>query len=157
MESDTETTQSSESPGELYAGELKRLEAVHARAQRLERLLGVTKIAVAAGAVVAGALLIHYNLRLAWLLIPCALFLVLAVWHEKLLAAMRLRERAARFYRRGLERLEGRWSGERGERFLGAAHPYARDLDVFGEHSLFEYLNTGRTSEIGRASCRERV
>jgi hypothetical protein len=145
MQSGTETTGSGDLPGQLYAAELAKLEAVQVRSQRRGRLLGIAKLAVAAGTLIAGALLIHDKVRLAWLLIPCAVFLALAVWHEKLLAAIRLRERAARFYRRGLERLEGRWAGERGERFMDAAHPYARDLDVFGEHSLFEYLNTGRT------------
>ena len=145
MERGTETTGSDASAGELYTAELRKLEAVQARAQRRGRLLGIAKLAVAAGTLLVAALLIHDNLRLAWLVLPCALFLALAVGHEKLLGTIRMRERAVRFYRRGLERLGGRWAGERGERFLDAAHPYARDLDVLGEHSLFEYLNTGRT------------
>ncbi len=145
MQSGTEITGSGESPGQQYASELARLEAVQARARRRGRLLGIAKLAVAAGTLIVAALLIHNNLRLAWLVVPCALFLALAIGHEKLLGTIRMRERAVRFYRRGLERLEGRWAGERGERFLDAAHPYARDLDVFGERSLFEYLNTGRT------------
>src|SRR6185437_16019379 len=145
MESGTEATSSGESPWQLYAAELAKLEAVQARARRQGRLLGVGKLAVAAGTLVVAALLIHEHLRLAWLLIPCGLFLALAIGHEKLLGTIRMGERAVRFYRRGLERLKGGWAGERGERFLDTAHPYARDLDVFGEHSLFEYLNTGRT------------
>ena len=46
-----------------------------------------------------------------------------------------------------MARLEDRWAGkgERGERFMDAAHPYARDLDVFGVGSLFEFLCTVRT------------
>jgi hypothetical protein len=145
MDRGTETTGSGASAGELYAAELAALEGVQARAQRRGRVLGIAKLAVAAGTLLLAALLIHDRVRLAWLVLPCAVFLVLAVGHEKLLGTIRMRERAVRFYRRGLDRLEGRWSGERGERFLDAAHPYARDLDVLGEHSLFEYLNTGRT------------
>ncbi|HEV2248095.1 MAG TPA: DNA mismatch repair protein MutS, partial [Terriglobia bacterium] len=48
----------------------------------------------------------------------------------------------------GLARLENRWmgTGESGERFLDPSHPYARDLDLFGQGSLFELLCTTRTS-----------
>ncbi len=51
------------------------------------------------------------------------------------------------FYERGLARLNDRWAGtgETGERFLDPAHPYARDLDLFGAASLFEYLSSART------------
>ena len=47
----------------------------------------------------------------------------------------------------GIARLEDRWAGtgETGERFLDPAHPYARDLDIFGTASLFELLCTART------------
>ena len=66
---------------------------------------------------------------------------------EKLLASIRYRTRAIAFYDRGLARLTDQWagSGETGERFLDPSHPYARDLDLFGRASLFEYLSTART------------
>ena len=149
MESGTKAWGGAHDAAAVYAAELGALEAVQARAQRRERLLGLTKLAVAAGTLIAAGLLIHDKVRMAWLLAPCLAFVALAVAHEKLLRAMRVRDRALRFYRRGLARLEGRWAGEgeRGERFLDVKHPYARDLDIFGEQSLFEYLNTARTRE----------
>ena len=64
------------------------------------------------------------------------------------LEARRLRlSRAVDFYVRGLNRLDGRWalSGEGGARFLDPEHLYAADLDVLGDSSLFELLNTART------------
>ena len=75
------------------------------------------------------------------------LFIVLAVLHEKVLASIGLRGRAIRFYEVGLARVQDRWAGtgETGERFLDPAHPYARDLDIFGRASLFELLCTART------------
>ena len=42
-------------------------------------------------------------------------------------------------------RIDGRGQGKPGERFLDPAHPYARDLDMFGKASLFELLCTART------------
>jgi hypothetical protein len=43
--------------------------------------------------------------------------------------------------------LNDRWAGagETGERFLDPGHPYARDLDLFGQASLFEFLSSART------------
>ena len=51
-----------------------------------------------------------------------------------------------------LARLDGQWpgTGSGGERFA-ADHPYARDLDLFGNGSLFQLLSTART-EAGEAT-----
>jgi len=144
---ETADSEAGRSAAEVYAAELAAAEAAQAKAQRQERALGIANLLVAAGTLFVAALLIHDKERLVWLLLPCAAFTVLAVVHSKLLGAIRLRDRAIRFYGRGLARLEGRWAGEgaRGERFLEAAHPYARDLDIFGEQSLFQYLCAART------------
>ncbi len=146
MRADTETGEL-RGAAAVYAAEIAGLNDIQARARRRERALGIAKLLIAAATLIAAGLLIYYKLRLAWLLLPCVLFLVLAVVHEQVLGAIRLRDRALRFYGRGMARLEGRWAGEsgRGERFLDAAHPYARDLDVFGEGSLFQYLCGART------------
>ena len=43
--------------------------------------------------------------------------------------------------------IDNRWmgTGESGESFQNASHPYSRDLDLFGAGSLFELLCTART------------
>ena len=78
-----------------------------------------------------------------FLLVPLALFGALLAVHARLHDALTRIERAERFYRRGIERLEGNWQGKgrTGDRFLERDHPYARDLDVFGKGSLFELLD----------------
>jgi hypothetical protein len=50
-------------------------------------------------------------------------------------------------YEHALDRLDGRWRTftTRGTRFDDAAHPFARDLDVLGNGSLFQLLDTTRT------------
>jgi hypothetical protein len=56
-----------------------------------------------------------------------------------------------RFYERGIERLNGEWigKGNPGTALLDADHSYARDLDIFGEGSLFELLQTvGHTGQF---------
>jgi hypothetical protein len=66
-------------------------------------------------------------------------------------AALRQSNRLARFYERGVGRLEGKWagSGTSGEEFSHLDHSYEQDLQLFGKGSLFELLCTCRT-EIGR-------
>lgn len=84
----------------------------------------------------------------AYWFIPVGLaFVMLAFSHRRILAAKTRAERAAAMYRRGLARMEDRWSGQgdSGNEFREAAHPYAEDLDLFGEGSLFQLLCVART------------
>jgi DNA mismatch repair ATPase MutS len=72
-----------------------------------------------------------------------------AAW--SLIESRRSRYRAwrlKRFYERGLQRVNGEWAGGgiTGEEFAEAGHPYAADLNLFGEGSLFELLCISRTS-----------
>src|SRR4030095_9761153 len=87
-----------------------------------------------------------------WVVLAGVGFGAVAVAHAKLLNRAERARRAARFYERGIERLEDRWAGtgRGGGQFL-EGHPYARDLDLFGRASLFELLNTART-EAGEAA-----
>lgn len=80
-------------------------------------------------------------------LLPVAAFLGLAALHSKLIRRVTLCSRAIRFYEQGMARIDGSWAGQGipGERFLEPAHPYARDLDLFGRASIFELLCTART------------
>lgn len=82
-----------------------------------------------------------------WLLVPLGIFVGLVLFHERVRRRLRLAERSVAFYQRGLARLEDRWAGtgEQGTDFLAEAHPYAPDLDLFGQGSLFELLCTART------------
>lgn len=126
---------------------MEGLERAQRQARARGRLFGASKLALAAFTLIAAGFLIHSARNLAFLLLPVAAFIVVAVLHEKVLAAVRLRERSIRFYQNGLARLDGSWKGrgESGERFLHGDHPYARDLDIFGAASLFQYLSTART------------
>jgi hypothetical protein len=136
-----------EPPAEVYAGELQRLATLQASEQRRERAFGYSKLAIALLTLATAAILYRHAIALVLLLAPVVLFIVLAVLQEKLLDSIRYRTRAMTFYERGLARLSDRWagSGETGERFLDPEHPYARDLDLFGRASLFEYLSSART------------
>ncbi len=138
-------------PSDPRAEYLRRLEALkttQARYDRQHRRLGISKL------VLGGVTLIVIGLALAakvisvfWVAAPLTAIVVLAVIHERMLKRRERGSRAVAYYERGLARLENRWmgSGEAGERFENASHPYSRDLDLFGAGSLFELLCTART------------
>jgi hypothetical protein len=122
-------------------GEIAALEGRH-------RTLGYWRLGVAlAGCGLAWMALGERAISPAWVLGPLAAFIVLIVFHERLLRRLERRRRAARYFERALARLDGAWAGngEAGERYLDPAHPYAQDLDLFGRGSLFELLCSART------------
>lgn len=83
-----------------------------------------------------------------WLVVPAALFVWLVGAHDRVIRRHETAERAVRWFTRGIERLEDRWtsSGNPGERFLADEHPYAVDLDICGDGSVFQLLSTPQTT-----------
>lgn len=142
-----EAVQSRVDPAALYAERLNDLDHAQQIDQRQERLLGYAKVAIAFLTVISAVILLYFTKLLLLLVLPVVAFVWLAGVHESRLQRIRRRRRAMEFYKSGVARLEDRWAGtgETGERFLDPAHPYARDLDIFGHASLFELLSTART------------
>jgi len=134
-------------PRVVYSRLLDERRADIAWRERRHRILGYSRLAAVMGAVAVVWLALAGHLSIVWIAIPIAVFAALAVIHDKLLRLLERRRRAQRFFERALARLDGKWagSGEPGDRYLDAAHPYARDLDLFGPGSLFELLSTART------------
>jgi MutS domain V len=82
-----------------------------------------------------------------WTLAPAAIFVALVILHDRLLRREARAGRVRRFFEDGIARLEHVWAGrgDAGERYRDPLHPYAEDLDLFGEGSLYELLATTRT------------
>ncbi len=77
-------------------------------------------------------------------------FLALVGWHNRVGYQREHHRLLAQLNRDELARLEGRLAGfDPGRRYLDPQHAYAADLDVFGEHSLFQLLNRS-TSRLGQ-------
>jgi DNA mismatch repair ATPase MutS len=74
-------------------------------------------------------------------------FAALLVFHQRVIDSLDVSKRRLRFYERALARIEDRWagSGENGQEFRDSDHPYADDLDVFGDNGLYQLLCTCRT------------
>ena len=83
-----------------------------------------------------------------WLLAPALGFAALVVAHDRVLRRRDAREHSVRYYEDGVARLDARFAGRgpNGERFRDPGHPYADDLDLFGEAGLFDLLCRARTA-----------
>ncbi len=82
-----------------------------------------------------------------WLLLgPLLAFIVLVVWHARVIRRRTAADRAIKFYESRLARVNGDWmgTGPKGEQFRSPEHVYADDLDLFGKGSLFELASTCR-------------
>jgi len=84
---------------------------------------------------------------------PIAVFIAVAVWHDRVIRTASRSRVLADHYARALTRVEGNWTGTgpTGKTHAPAAHPYAADLDLFGHGSLFAYLCAAR-SQTGQAT-----
>ncbi len=83
-----------------------------------------------------------------WLLpVPCVAFLWALVVHDKTTKVKVRAAHAVEYTQRGINRLNGLWAGQGVQRddSVPADHAFCRDLDLFGEGSLFELLCQTRT------------
>jgi MutS domain V len=139
----------SSGPGAEYRARLDSIVRDEIALVQSDRFYIGLKIAIFAVGALLGAWLMKYApAYLSWLFLVLLVFALSFVLHERVLRRLRLARQRKSFYQRGLDRLEGRWpgTGRQGAQFLDAAHPYARDLDLFGKGGLFELICTARTS-----------
>jgi hypothetical protein len=136
------------SPADEYRARLERRRAEHAAWMRRDARLAYGRLAAFALFVLVLVVGARDLIAWWWLFAPVVAFLVLVQWHDRVIRNRDDTARAIAFYERGLARIEDRWAGtgERGERFNDEHHLYARDLDLFGEGSLFELLSIARTA-----------
>ncbi|MGB8887144.1 MAG: mismatch repair protein [Candidatus Korobacteraceae bacterium] len=131
-----------------YSGRLELARGDLSRLDRRHRTLGYAKLIVGLATLIVAVWLLKYHPHfIALFLVPAAVYLVLAILHERVIRARQKHSRIIAFYERGLARLDGSWpgTGNTGEQYLQPDHPYARDLDLFGSGSLFELLCTAST------------
>jgi hypothetical protein len=139
----------SEPPLDVYSRRRDVRRAAVARLARVDALISGARFAVFVAAIVLGVLAFKSDaVSNVWLLAPVVAFVGLMVFHDRVIRRRARAERAVRLYEEGIARIEDRAppGDGRSRRFGDEAHPYAVDLDLFGEGSLFERLSTARTS-----------
>ncbi len=94
----------------------------------------------------------HWLVAISFILLFLAGFYRLMRWHYQMQSEADHLERMARINAEELEALDYRSEAfPSGAGFLEADHPYSLDLDIFGKHSLFQFICRA-TTVIGRQS-----
>jgi hypothetical protein len=134
-----------------YVGRLAELRAEWERSERRHQAAAAVLILTVALLFGLGLSAVRRRVPLWWPAMPIPIGVVAAIEFRRLRAGRRRIWRTIRYYDRSLRRVEGSWAGDgyRGGEFDREGHPYARDLGIFGEGSLFELLCVARTA-IGR-------
>lgn len=152
----SQTTQA----GDPRAVHSARLERARQRLVALDRTSGwiANGRTVAFVGAIALAALWYFGKLGAWAgacaPVSLAVYVLFAVWHQRVFQSERRARGAVRCSERGLARLDGSWHDfrERGDAFVDGSHLYTSDLDVFGQGSLFQLLN-----ETGTAAGERRL
>jgi MutS domain V len=137
---------------EQYRSRLQQAQAAGTlKDQRFGQLSNARLITGLAALALAGMSIGAGLFSLWWLIAPVAVFITLAIMHDRVDRDRERARRAAAYYDRLLGRVENRWAGKGnpGDEFGGPknlpGHLYADDLDIFGLGSLFERLASTRT------------
>ena len=131
-----------------YERRLDESRKIAGRLARRDDLVGNSRLGVFVLGLILAWLAWRGPIGLAWPIAAVVVFIVLVVFHGRIIANRRRAEGKAAYHERGLARLDDRWAGNGvpGMQFLNEEHPYAADLDLFGVGSLFERLCAGRTA-----------
>lgn len=87
--------------------------------------------------------------------ISIGIFVYLVKYHSKLLSVKSLYDAKIKLNKNEFKALEGNYEYfDRGEEFINTDHPFSFDLDIFGEGSLFQFINR-YASAVGKVKLAE--
>ncbi len=125
--------------------------ALDARERRTSTLRGVSFLAMGGLGIYAGV----NGGAPPWIAtgVAAAVFVTAVIVHAVLITKKAEIDQRSLLVKRGLGRIADTYEDlpERGERFAPEQHPYAKDLDLFGQRSLFQLLVTAET-QAGQAA-----
>jgi DNA mismatch repair ATPase MutS len=136
---------------EEYTARLKRHQSGFAYRTKMVRItfFAIPVFTGLFGVCLYGAIVLHWFTP-AYVVAAAGLLVGAIYLDNDVSRKQRRSQHLVRFYQRAVDRLDGQWigKGNSGTAFLDANHAYARDLDIFGEGSLFEMLHTiGQTGQ----------
>ena len=136
------------SPEEVYRG---RIEAIKVEIKKLNKKdvpLAVVKLILLLAGLVFLYLFITRPDHLYWphFSLTVVLFIAAAVIHERILKQKRHQQDLSVINENEIKSLHHQFLDvDCGEAFADTGHPFTSDLDIFGEHSLFHYVNRTTT------------
>ena len=147
-----EPTEQYEKRKTYYAQRLKNLTLM------INRLSNIRLMTFLAGSGLAGFFYFNGDVSLGISMVAFTVisFVALVIWHQTLKKRQIYIGLLYENHDQALKRLDGEWKSfaDAGEDFKDPTHPYSDDLDLFGNSSLFQWINTARTFR-GRERLKE--
>ncbi|HWQ76167.1 MAG TPA: DNA mismatch repair protein [Syntrophomonas sp.] len=117
-------------------------------------LVSNLRLAAFAG-IIAGVILYYFDYRLGGAALTAGAliaFVLLIALHERVQKQKDLSAALLEVNRQALARISGKWVDfpDNGEEYIDPDHPYSVDLDIFGQASVFQWINHTFTF-LGRA------
>ena len=131
-------------PDEYYQKQIDQYTARLKQIKKRRNLITLAKLLTFGYMIFLIYLLINHSTQPILLLGIGAIlvFIFLTLWDSQIIYRQHLIEELLRINTLESDYLAGNFSAlDQGERFNDPAHPYAHDLDLFGEDSLFQHLN----------------
>lgn len=131
-------------PDEYYQKQIDHYTARSKQIKKRRNLITLAKLLTFGYMIFLIYLLINHSTQPLLLLGIGAIlvFIFLTLWDSQIIYRQHLIEELLRINTLESDYLAGNFSAlDQGERFNDPAHPYAHDLDLFGEDSLFQHLN----------------
>lgn len=131
-------------PDEYYQKQIDHYTARLKKIKKRRNLITLAKLLTFGYMIFLIYLLINHSTQPLLLLGIGAIlvFIFLTLWDSQIIYRQHLIEELLRINTLESDYLAGNFSAlDQGERFNDPAHPYAHDLDLFGEDSLFQHLN----------------
>ena len=131
-------------PDEYYQQQIDHYTARLKQIKKRRNLITLAKLLTFGYMIFLNYLLINHSTQPLLLLGIGAIlvFIFLTLWDSQIIYRQHLIEELLRINTLESDYLAGNFSAlDQGERFNDPAHPYAHDLDLFGEDSLFQHLN----------------
>lgn len=146
-------------PETAYKRRQQHYARLHNRQDRAaNRISKIRLLFSLAGILISGALtgINKDSMAALVLFITLCVFIPLVIYHRRMKVKSRYSEALRKINEEGVLRIKGDWHSflDKGEDFKNEAHNYEEDLDVFGEVSLFQWINAGKT-DLGRKKLGE--
>lgn len=146
---------------EIYEKRKRRYEALTSKQRHTINFISMLRLIIFVSSLGFAAyfyLYKKYYFSIGLILIGLVIFIVLMLKHSKVIENKRLAASILSINELSIMRIKGEWKSfkDKGEDFKDNEHNFSDDLDIFGESSLFQWINNAHTP-LGRIRLKERL
>ncbi|MFL0267597.1 MutS-related protein [Candidatus Clostridium radicumherbarum] len=148
-------------PKYIYEKRKKRYESLLLELKHTSNFISALRFIIFAAALIFTVYtFLHkkYYMSTIIFFVGLAIFIILMLKHNKVIENRKLAEAILHINELSLLRLSDEWKSfkDKGEDFIDNDHNYADDLDIFGENSLFQWINNAYTP-LGRIQLKNHL